>query len=231
MPGQPMPPQPPEGEQLEPAELIETFGFMLGLQNGIRNFDFNDEEFESFLKGLKRAQAGEAVPGDLQSKIPQLQAYLGQRQAEVAQRKGAENRKKAEEFFAELDKEGLDKTAEGIYYKIEKQGSGETPDDDSLVVVNYEGRLIDGTVFDSSLDRDEPAEFPLSNVISGMRIGIQKIQEGGKITLYIPADEAYGDQSPPTIPAGSALIFDVELIEVKEAPAQAMPEFAPPPTP
>lgn len=223
----------PSAPQLEPKEIIETYGFIVGLQSGLRDFELSNEEFDSFLKGLKRAQSGDPIPSDLNSVMPQLQAYLGQRQAEVAEKKSAENREKSEQFFSELkNKEGVQSTPEGLFYEIERKGDGETPDSDSIVRMNYEGRLIDGTVFDSSYERNEPAEFSLANVIPGMRMGVQKIQEGGKITLYIPAELAYGDQGQPTIPPGSALIFEVELIEVKEAPVQApqvMPEFMPAP--
>lgn len=228
------PSQAPAAPEVEPEKILETYGFIVGLQSGLRDFELTDEEYKTFLKGLNRAQAGEEVPTDIDQILPQLQSYLGARQAEKVQAKGKANRDKAAAFFADLEeKEGVESTPEGLFYKIEKKGTGETPDEDSLVRIHYEGKLLDGTVFDSSLERGEPAEFPLTGVIPGMKMGITKIQEGGKITLYIPADLAYGDQSQPTIPPGSALIFDVELIEVKEAPeqqpGQALPGFSPPP--
>src|SRR5690625_528969 len=109
-PGQQAIPGMPSGPQLDPEEIIETYGFIVGMQSGVRDFELSAEEFEVFLKGLKRAQSGEAIPSDLNNVMPQLQAYLGQRQAEVAERKGAENREKAEEFFSELkEKEGVER--------------------------------------------------------------------------------------------------------------------------
>ena len=90
--------------------------------------------------------------------------------------------------------------------------------------VHYTGVLIDGTKFDSSVDRGEPAEFPLEGVIAGWTEGLQKINKGGKIKLYVPPHLAYGDEAKGGIPPGSTLIFDVELLEIKAgAPAPAMP--------
>lgn len=220
---------PVEDIDIEPEKIIETYGFIVGLQSGVRDFNFSDEEFETFLRGLNRAQAGEDIPEDIDDILPQLQAYLGARQAEVAEAEAREQRAAAAAFFEELQEdEDVESTPEGLFYRIHEEGTGERPDETSTVRIHYEGRLLDGTVFDSSLERGEPAEFPLGGVIPGMALGVTQIQEGGKITLYIPADLAYGDQSQPTIPAGSTLIFEVELIEVMEgAPADAMPGFAP----
>ena len=81
--------------------------------------------------------------------------------------------------------------------------------------MHYTGKLIDGTVFDSSVQRGEPAEFPLDQVIPGWTEGIQKVNKGGKITLYVPPQLAYGDEGRPSIPPGSTLVFDVELLDIK----------------
>ncbi len=85
--------------------------------------------------------------------------------------------------------------------------------------VNYTGTLVDGTVFDSSAQRGQPAEFPLDGVIPGWTEGIQKIGKGGKIKLYVPPELGYGDEGRPGIPPGSTLIFDVELLDIKPTPA------------
>lgn len=107
-------------------------------------------------------------------------------------------------------------TAEGIYYIIEDEGTGTRPVISDRVEVHYEGRLLDGTVFDSSYDRNETATFGLNQVIRGWQIGIPLFKEGGKGKLLIPSAYAYGNSSPSNlIPRNSVLIFDVELIDVK----------------
>lgn len=111
-------------------------------------------------------------------------------------------------------KAGVKTTASGLQYQIITQGTGKKPKASSKVSVHYEGRLIDGTVFDSSYKRGQPIAFPLNGVIKGWTEGLQLLQEGGKMRLFIPAHLAYGDREMPSIPAHSTLIFDVELLKV-----------------
>lgn len=120
--------------------------------------------------------------------------------------------------FLEANKKrpGVKVTASGLQYEIIKQGTGKFPKDSDVVTVNYVGKLINGKVFDSSLERKQPATFQLNKVIKGWVEGIQLIREGGKIILYIPADLGYGNEPGPIdkIKAGSTLIFEVELLKV-----------------
>lgn len=113
-------------------------------------------------------------------------------------------------------KEGVQTSDSGLQYKILQEGNGTSPTASDQVTVHYEGRLIDGTVFDSSYERGEPATFPLSGVIPGWTEGLQYLSEGGKAELYIPSDLGYGARPAPggKIPAHSTLIFTVELISV-----------------
>lgn len=119
-------------------------------------------------------------------------------------------------FLAENAKEaGVKTTASGLQYEIIKQGTGKQATANSTVQVNYEGKLVDGTVFDSSYTRGQPAEFPLSGTIPGWIEGIPLLKEGGSIMLYVPAKLAYGEQGNQAIPPNSVLIFKVDLLAVK----------------
>ena len=106
-------------------------------------------------------------------------------------------------------------TEDGIHYIIEREGTGTRPSISDEVVCHYEGLLLDGTKFDSSYDRNEPASFPLRGVIPGWQLGIPLFKEGGKGTLIIPSRLGYGNQRNGIIPSNSVLLFNVELIRVK----------------
>jgi len=118
---------------------------------------------------------------------------------------------------ANAKKDGVITTASGLEYKVMKSGTGESPKATDQVKVHYTGTLIDGTVFDSSVQRGQPAVFPVGAVIPGWVEALQLMKVGDKWQLFIPAKLAYGEQSPsPTIPANSVLIFEVELLSIEK---------------
>ena len=123
---------------------------------------------------------------------------------------------KGEKFLAEnKSKEGVKTTESGLQYKITKEGEGKSPKATDSVLVHYEGKLLDGTVFDSSIKRKEPISFPLNRVIPGWTEGLQLLKEGGKAILYIPSKLAYGSRGAGgAIGPDETLIFEVELIKV-----------------
>jgi FKBP-type peptidyl-prolyl cis-trans isomerase FklB len=113
--------------------------------------------------------------------------------------------------------EGVVALKDGLQYKVIKQGTGPIPTDSDVVTVNYEGTLIDGTEFDSSYKRGEPATFPVNGVIAGWTEALKKMKVGSTWMLYIPASLAYGDQgAPPSIGPNETLIFKVELLDIKK---------------
>ncbi len=133
------------------------------------------------------------------------------------QKAAALNHEKGSVFLAEnAKKEGVKTTASGLQYEVLKSGSGEThPTASSTVRVHYHGTLIDGTVFDSSVERGETISFPLNRVIPGWTEGVQLMKVGDKFRFYIPSGLGYGERSAGKIPAGSTLIFEVELFEIQ----------------
>jgi len=173
-------------------------------------------DINSFITGVRDGHArNEAAYNEeeLQAAYEQFQKDMQQKQLDDAKKAQASS----DSFLTENGKKpGVKTTASGLQYLVTKEGTGKSPAADSMVKVHYTGKLVDGTVFDSSVERGEPIEFPLNQVIPGWTEGLQLMKEGGKATLYIPSQLGYGQQGVPgTIPPNSTLIFDVELIEVK----------------
>ncbi len=140
----------------------------------------------------------------------------------ASQAKPAEQAKQAKEDGAKLaaefkKKADVKETKSGLLYRVEKEGSGDAIKDTDVVKVHYTGKLPNGKVFDSSVERGQPVEFALNQVIQGWIEGLQLIKKGGKIELVIPAELAYGDQEMGAIPANSTLYFEVEVLDVNPA--------------
>lgn len=132
-----------------------------------------------------------------------------------------DTRRAGDAFLAEnAEKPGIQVKPSGLQFKVLREGDGAKPTAQDIVVVNYEGKRIDGEIFDSSYARGKPARFPLNQVIRGWAEGLMDMRVGGERILYLPADLAYGARSPsPGIPANSALIFKVELLDIEHSGA------------
>lgn len=193
-------------------KLSYAWGLVMGKQ--LQAMGVKEIKFDEFKDGVKVAFEGgtPAVPEEEAHQL--INNYLG----ELQQKMEAEARKAGEEFLAENGKkENVKTTASGLQYVVEKEGEGAQPTAEDEVTVHYTGKLIDGTVFDSSVNRGEPATFPLNRVIPGWTEGVQLMKEGAKYTFFIPSDLAYGPQGVPNaIPPHSTLIFEVELIKVNK---------------
>ena len=200
--------------------------YVLGqlLARNIAPFELSKEETQFVLSGFNDGISGAKSSVEIEKLGPNVNDWVTKRMGVIADNE----KKKSKEFLAKIEKEpGVKKSPSGFFYKIEKVGTGPKPKVTDKVKVHYHGTLIDGKVFDSSVDRKEPAVFGLDRVIPCWQQGIQELAVGGKMKLYCPSDLAYGDRgSPPNIKGGSALIFDVELISIeKPEPKQpAMPQ-------
>jgi FKBP-type peptidyl-prolyl cis-trans isomerase len=147
----------------------------------------------------------------------------------AAEEAGDTNHRAAAKFLAENGKKpGVTTTASGLQYQVLAPGSGESPKATDEVTVNYRGTLLDGTEFDSSYKRGQPASFTLGRVIPGWTEGLQLMKPGAKYRLFVPPQLAYDMHARPGIPPGAMLIFDVELLSVKPAAAAAPPAAGPP---
>jgi FKBP-type peptidyl-prolyl cis-trans isomerase FklB len=177
---------------------------------------------EILAAGIKDAIAGKPQLTDEQRKdvMTTFEKDMQQKQKALGEKFLEENKKK----------EGVKTTASGHQYKVIKEGSGPQPKATDVVTVNYRGTLIDGTEFDSSYKRGEPATFPLDRVIKGWTEGVQLMKVGSKFQLFVPPNLGYGDRAvSPDLPANSTLIFEVELLNVKPPEAAAGPAAPAPP--
>ena len=195
-------------------------GYSMGANVGKNLNDqqiFDSIGLNSFIAGLLDAVAGTVQLSD-EELLAAIQLYQ-QRAQERAAAALSDNLTASEEFLRQnADKEGVVSLDSGLQYLILASGpaDGASPEVDEAVLAHYHGTLTDGTVFDSSVDRGEPAQFGLSQVISGWTEALQLMKVGDKWRLFIPPAMAYGTSSPtPAIPPNSALLFDVELLEIR----------------
>jgi FKBP-type peptidyl-prolyl cis-trans isomerase len=206
------------------AQLIEEFGWFIGKRVGLSELEFSKVEVDTLLKGIALAASGKESPYELEKIGPAMDEFMQKKQQAYLGKLKQQNTAANTGYFAKLkENKAVVALPSGLHYEIVQPGSGPAPKATDTVRVHYTGKLIDGTVFDSSVQRGEPAEFPLDQVIAGWTEGIHKMNKGGKIKLYVPPQLGYGDDGRPWIPPGSTLVFDVELLDIKSgaaAPAQ-----------
>lgn len=207
--------------------------YAIGLNIG-RNFKKQNVDLnaEALMLGVKDAFSGKKPAlseTEEREAMNNLQKEAMEKQKAMADKNAAEGKKFLEE---NKKKEGVKATATGLQYKVIKEGNGPQPKAVDTVTVDYKGTLIDGTEFDSSYKRGQPATFPLNGVIKGWTEGLQLVKTGGKYQFFIPADLAYGErQMGPDIPPNSTLIFEVELKSVQPPAAGTSPAPGTSPTP
>lgn len=208
-------------EKIELKEKSEKISYGLGLQIGKMYQSLNVKiDPKLFARGFSDGISGTApliTEEEVEQILFEMSQQMNSQQEEKMSAAGEENKKKGDAFLAaNKAKPGVKTTASGLQYTILKSGNGKKPALTDTVTVHYKGTLIDGTEFDSSYGRGEPATFPLNRVIQGWQEGLQLMQEGAKFQFVIPSDLAYGNRSAGNlIGPGSVLVFEVELISVK----------------
>ncbi len=191
-------------------KTLYSIGVLIAKQ--LEVFSLSPAELDLVKRGLNDATGGKkllAEPETYQPKINQL--------AQARMKVAAEKQKEKSKAYLETaaKEKGAQKSPSGLIYVSLKEGSGAQPKETDTVKVHYTGTLVDGKVFDSSVKRGQPAEFPLNQVIKCWTEGVAKMKVGGKARLVCPSSIAYGDEGrPPTIPGGATLVFEVELLDI-----------------
>jgi FKBP-type peptidyl-prolyl cis-trans isomerase len=216
VPAAPTPPPPPPSG-LSDGQIIAAWGWALGSRVRSITDGLSDADIARLNQGLTIGIQGGPPPTDLQKIGPSVDQFIRTRAMNYRQAQLAKRKTESDALFAKLKTDSsVVFLSDGLAYKILTPGTGAYPTPKQTVNVRYVGKLIDGAVFDSS--SLGPIDLQLSGVIPGWAEGLQKINEGGTIRLYIPAALAYGDNQTGGIPAGSTLIFDVTLLHVKDQP-------------
>ncbi|MGF1724596.1 FKBP-type peptidyl-prolyl cis-trans isomerase [Photobacterium nomapromontoriensis] len=175
---------------------------------------------QQVLAGVSDVFAGDSrlTPEETQQTLQALDQRVSKIVQEKAKAEAEKNIKAGDEFRAEFAKKaGVVETKSGLLYHIDKEGNGAKPSATDTVQVHYKGTLTDGTEFDSSYKRNQPATFPLNQVIPGWTEGVQLMPVGSTFTFVIPPQLAYGSEANPSIPANSTLVFEVELLDIVNA--------------
>lgn len=204
---------------VKPETKKDTASYAIGvnLGNNIRNQKL-DLSLDMLVAGLRDAMSEKALldENQVRTALIALQEEAMKKANAEREASAGKNKEKGEKFLAEnKKKEGVITTASGLQYKVVKEGTGKKPSASNTVKVHYEGRLIDGKIFDSSIKRGEPIEFPLNGVIPGWTEGVQLMSVGSKYTFFIPSNLAYGEQGAgQDIGPNETLIFEVELLDI-----------------
>ena len=200
---------------------MDKVSYALGLGIGRQLLDMGAQKLniDDFAQAIKDVVGGKKPEIDDQEAQTLVQNFFQEQEKQqraAAAERFQTNREKGESYLVENGKkEGVVTLPSGLQYQVLKEGTGKKPKASDQVRCHYEGMLVDGTLFDSSVQRGEPAVFGLNQVIKGWTEGVQLMQEGAKYRFYIPYQLGYGEQGAgQQIPPYSALVFDVELIEV-----------------
>ena len=188
-------------------------------------------DFDAVLAGVKDGFAGDSfliTPEETQAALESLQKAAMEKEMQARALRIAQAVQAGQAFLAEnAKKDGVKTTESGLQYKVLKSGEGESPSANDVVVVDYEGRFANGTVFDSSIKRGKPAVFPVNGVIPGWTEALQLMKPGDKWEVVVPPNLGYGNEDVGPIPGASVLVFDIDFKEVKAKAEQPKSEEKP----
>lgn len=199
----------------------DTISYIIGHDIG-SNLKTNDIEInqEIFNLGVKNGVSGNdsLISEEETTKVmTRFQQEMMAKREQKSTQEATFEKAKSKAFLEEnKSKPGIVETASGLQYQVITEGTGDNPTPEDVVEVHYTGKLLDGTVFDSSIERGQPVKFPLNGVIPGWTEGLQLMKPGAKYIFWIPSELAYGDRGTGPIPGGSALMFEVELLSVEK---------------
>ncbi len=210
------------GENLVLKDQKDKVSYSIGMNIGNnlkkQSIDVNPDVLAQGIKDALSGSKALMTEQEVNETIMAFQKEMSAKQIERLKELGEKNKKEGEAFLAEnKKKEGIITLPSGLQYKVINEGTGETPELTDVVTVNYRGTLIDGTEFDSSYRRGQPATFPVNAVIAGWAEALQLMKVGSKWQLFIPSDLAYGERGAGRdIGPNATLIFDVELLSIKK---------------
>ena len=206
----------------------EQFAYSIGYMNGQGSAEqIPDLDIDTFIRGFKDAIAKKESLLSAQERTTAINRYKAQRMAQLEADLKAlakENAETGRVFLAQnQNAEGIKVTESGLQYRVLNEATGKKPSANDTVKVNYEGAFLDGTVFDSSVNRGEPATFTISSVIPGWTEGLQMMPVGSVYEFFVPSDLAYGEEGAGPIPPNAVLNFRVELLSIEKPTAASKP--------
>ena len=204
-------------------QQMETWGWSTIRTTGASEFGLSADERAAFLRGLREGIVGHPLAKVLEGIPSEVQKFVSEQRKEIRRAALQKRRGMMNALFAELKKNpDVIELPSGLRYQILERGSGSFPKPRQTVIADYTGRLLDGTVFDRT--DNEPLHIEIGSVNEGLNEGLQKIDVGGRIRLYVPPEIGYGDEDMSgvitKIPAGSALIYEIKLIAIEEKPRE-----------
>src|SRR6478609_9890289 len=220
---------PAPAKKFTEAQVAEAYGWFMGAQMGLRQLEFTKEQVEAMARGMVGVATGGQPPFDAKDIGPEVEAFLAHKNQVFMGKLKAQQMAASLEFFTKLkENKAVVEQPDGLRYEIVKPGTGAVAKPGQVISINYTGALVNGQVFDSSTERGQPVDLLLqvptaqnpNGIIPGMVEGLQKTGVGGKLKLYIPPQLAYGDEGASgTIPPSATLVFEIEIVSVKDAPA------------